>query len=130
MPEIPGHLKYTAEHEWISAEDDGTALIGITDFAQSELGDIVYVELPEVGDTITQMETFGSIEAVKTVADLYAPLSGEVVEVNPELPDSPTLINESPYDDGWVIKLRPSDKSEFEKLLSAEQYTDQIGEAD
>lgn len=130
MPEIPGHLKYTAEHEWISTEDDGTALIGITDFAQSELGDIVYVELPEVGDTLTQMETFGSIEAVKTVADLYAPLSGEVVEVNPELPDAPTLINESPYDDGWIIKLRPSDPSEFEKLLSAEQYTDQIGEAD
>ncbi len=130
MPEIPSHLRYTAEHEWISIEDDGTALIGITDFAQSELGDIVFVELPEAGDTLTQMETFGSIEAVKTVADLYAPLSGEVVEVNPELQDAPTLINESPYDDGWIIKLRPSDTSEYEKLLSAEQYGDHVGEGD
>ena len=130
MPEIPSHLRYTAEHEWISTEDDGTVMIGITDFAQSELGDIVYVELPEPGESLTQMETFGSIEAVKTVADLYAPLSGEVVEVNPELQDAPTLINESPYDDGWIIKVRPSDTSELDKLLSAEQYTDHIGDAD
>jgi glycine cleavage system H protein len=130
MPDVPDHLKYTAEHEWISVEDDGTALIGITDFAQSELGDIVYVELPQAGDTVTHMETLGSIEAVKTVADLYAPLSGEVVEVNPELHEAPTLINESPYDDGWIVKLRPSDNAEFERLLSPEQYIDHIGEAD
>ncbi len=130
MPEIPSHLKYTAEHEWISVEDDGTAMIGITDFAQAELGDIVYVELPEPGETLTQMETFGTIEAVKTVADLYAPLSGEVVEVNPEIQDAPTMINESPYDDGWIIKVRPTDNAEFEKLMTPEQYTDHIGNTD
>jgi glycine cleavage system H protein len=129
MSEIPNHLKYTREHEWVSFEPDGTALMGITDFAQSELGDIVYVELPQPGQKLTQMETFGTIEAVKTVSDLYAPLSGEVLEVNPELTDDPTRINESPYGDGWLLKIRPSDPAETSQLLGAQQYRDQIGQA-
>ena len=129
MSEIPSHLKYTREHEWVSFEPDGTALVGITDFAQSELGDIVYVELPQPGQKLTQMETFGTIEAVKTVSDLYAPLSGEVLEVNPELTDDPTRINESPYGDGWLLKIRPSDPAEKSQLLGAQQYRDQIGQA-
>ncbi len=129
MSEIPNHLKYTEEHEWVDLGDDGVATIGITDYAQSELGDIVYVELPEVGDTVSQMESFGTIEAVKTVADLYAPLSGEVTEVNEMLQDDPTQINSSPYEDGWILRLRWSHPSETENLLSAEQYRERIGEA-
>lgn len=130
MPDIPSDLKYTQEHEWVSLDAEGTALIGITDFAQSELGDIVYVELPQEGDTLTQTESFGSIEAVKTVADLYAPLSGEVVEVNVQLQDTPTLINESPYGDGWIVKMRIGDPNEVEKLLTPEQYEEQVGEGE
>ncbi|UCE01794.1 MAG: glycine cleavage system protein GcvH [Candidatus Latescibacterota bacterium] len=130
MPDIPTHLKYTSEHEWVNLDDDGMALVGITDFAQSELGDIVYVELPAEGETVTQMESFGSIEAVKTVADLYAPVSGEIVGVNATLQDAPTLINESPYQDGWIVRMRLTDLQEVEKLLTADQYSEQVGEAE
>jgi len=130
MPYIPPQLRYTQEHEWVSLEEDGTATIGITDFAQSELGDIVYVELPQEGDELTQMESFGTIEAVKTVSDLYAPVSGEILAVNQQLVDAPTLINESPYDDGWLVKVKLSDPGELEKLLSAEQYGEQVGQED
>ncbi|MFQ5599535.1 MAG: glycine cleavage system aminomethyltransferase GcvT, partial [Candidatus Krumholzibacteriia bacterium] len=128
MADTPSHLKYTAEHEWVKLAEDGTATVGITDFAQSELGDIVYVELPQEGDTLTQAEPFGTIEAVKTVEDLYAPLSGEVIEVNAQLQDAPTLINSSPYEDGWILKLRLGDSSGTGRLLTAEQYGEQIGE--
>ncbi len=119
--DIPEDLQYTEEHEWVLVEDD-VAIIGITDYAQSELGDVVYVELPQVGDLVQQMEPFGTIEAVKTVADLFAPISGEVVEVNTLLEDSPHLINEDPYGEGWLIKVKMSDPSELENLLSAEEY--------
>jgi len=130
MSYIPRQLRYTQEHEWVSLEEDGTATIGITDFAQSELGDIVYVELPQEGDALIQMESFGTIEAVKTVSDLYAPVSGQVLGVNPQLVDAPTLINESPYDDGWLLRVKLSDPGELEKLLSAEQYGEQVGQED
>jgi glycine cleavage system H protein len=111
----------------VSLEDDGTATIGITDFAQSELGDIVFVELPQEGDKLVQMESFGTIEAVKTVSDLYAPVTGEVTAVNQQLVEAPTMINDSPYDDGWLVKVRLSDPAELERLLTAEQYSEQIG---
>ncbi len=122
---IPEELSYTSEHEWVAMEGE-MATIGITDYAQSELGDIVFVELPKVGSRTTQMQAFGTIEAVKAVSDLYAPLSGEVVEVNSKLEEQPQMINESPYGEGWLIKVKLSDKSELAKLLSAEDYRAQI----
>lgn len=117
----PKELKYSAEHEWVK-DEDGKYRIGITFFAQSELGDIVFVELPEVGDTITVDEPFGSVESVKTVSELYAPISGKVVEVNEELEDSPEFVNESPYEQAWMIVVEPSDVSELDALMSAEAY--------
>lgn len=123
--ELPGELKYTSEHEWIEVNGD-IATIGITDFAQSELGDIVFVELPNVGDVTTRMQPFGTIEAVKAVSDLYAPLTGEVTEVNSLLEEQPELINSQPYADGWVIKLKIGDESEIGQLLSVEEYRAQI----
>ncbi|RMD87352.1 MAG: glycine cleavage system protein GcvH [Calditrichaeota bacterium] len=123
--EIPEDLLYTSEHEWVKLEDD-IATVGITDYAQNELGDIVYVELPKVGDHTQQMEPFGTIEAVKAVSDLYAPLSGEVVEVNHLLEEQPELINTDPYGEGWMIKIKISDESEIEELLSPEEYQAQI----
>lgn len=122
---IPEELSYTSEHEWVSLKDD-IATIGITDYAQSELGDIVFVELPSPGATATQMQPFGAIEAVKAVSDLYAPLSGEIIEVNTKLMEQPELINQSPYDKGWIIKLKLKDPAELQKLLSAEDYRAQI----
>ena len=123
--ELPEELKYTSEHEWIAVNGD-IATIGITDYAQSELGDIVFVELPNVGDATTQMQPFGTIEAVKAVSDLYAPLTGEVTEVNSLLEEQPELINSQPYGDGWVIKLKIGDESETGQLLSVEEYRAQI----
>ncbi len=123
--DIPAELQYTAEHEWIAFDDD-IATIGITDYAQGELGDIVFIELPEVGDETKQLDSFGTIEAVKAVSELYTPISGEIVEVNTRLEDQPELINSSPYSDGWLIKIRITDKSELDKLLSAEQYQAEI----
>ncbi|KMY43248.1 glycine cleavage system protein H [Bacillus sp. FJAT-27916] len=120
-------LKYTKEHEWVKQED-GTVRIGITDFAQAELGDIVFVELPEVDDEITKDEPFGSVESVKTVSELYAPISGKVVAINEELSDSPEYVNESPYEKAWMIIVEPSNSSELEDLLSAEQYEEAINE--
>ncbi len=129
MALVPKDLKYTEEHEWVHLSDDGTeALVGITDYAQKELGDIVYVELPQEGDHLTQMESFGTIEAVKTVADLYAPLSGEVIEVNAALQDQPTLVNSSPYEDGWIIRLRVGEPKEIDNLLSHDDYRERISE--
>lgn len=118
----PSDLKYTKEHEWIRDNGDGTATIGITDFAQGELGDIVFVELEEEGFDFSQDDVFGTVEAVKTVSELFAPIDGEVVELNEELEDNPELVNDDPYGDGWMIKIRISDPSQMEGLLSVEEY--------
>ena len=117
----PVELKYSEEHEWVK-EEDGNYRIGITYFAQSELGDIVFVELPEAGDTITADEPFGSVESVKTVSELYAPISGKVLEVNEELEDNPEFVNESPFGQAWMIVVEPSDVSQIDSLMSAEEY--------
>ncbi len=116
-------LKYTKEHEWVRVEDD-IATIGITDYAQGELGDVVYVELPDVGTQVEQMQSFGVIEAVKTVADLYAPVSGEIVEVNGLITSEPGLVNTDPYGEGWFIKIKISNESELEELLTYDAYTE------
>ncbi|WP_144512412.1 glycine cleavage system protein GcvH [Bacillus sp. FJAT-22090] len=123
----PKELKYSEEHEWVKTEG-GNARIGITHFAQSELGDIVFVELPQVGDEIKAGDPFGSVESVKTVSELYAPISGKVVEVNGELEDSPEFVNESPYENAWMIVVEPSNTSEIDELLSADQYEELIAE--
>ncbi|MFC7441914.1 glycine cleavage system protein GcvH [Laceyella putida] len=124
---LPKELRYSKEHEWVKTEGN-LARIGITDFAQSELGDIVFVELPEVGAEITADEPFGSVESVKTVSELYAPVSGKIVEVNGELDGSPENVNDSPYEEGWMIVVEMSDEAELEKLLSAEQYEELVSE--
>lgn len=124
---LPSELKYSAEHEWVRVEGNKVK-IGITDFAQSELGDIVFVELPEVGDEITVDEPFGSVESVKTVSELYAPVSGKVVEINEELDDSPELVNEDPYEQAWMITVEMSDPSELDKLMDAKKYEEMISE--
>lgn len=124
---IPKELRYSQEHEWARVEGN-TVRIGITDFAQSELGDIVFVELPEVGAQLTVNEPFGSVESVKTVSELYAPISGKVVAVNEELNDNPEYVNESPYDKAWMIIIEPSDLSELDNLLTAEQYEQMINQ--
>jgi glycine cleavage system H protein len=126
--QFPENLKYTKEHEWVRVENDSIGVVGITDYAQSELGDIVYVELPQIGKQVKQLEPFGTIEAVKAVSDLFSPLSGEVIEVNEKLKDSPDLINKDPYGEGWIIKIKISDLSELNNLLSAEDYKKLIGE--
>lgn len=118
---IPKELRYSKEHEWVKSED-GKVRVGITDFAQHELGDIVFVELPEIGDEFKTNDPFGSVESVKTVSELYAPVSGKVVEINEALNDNPEYVNESPYEKAWMIVLEPSDSSEIDKLLTADQY--------
>ena len=123
----PNELRYTKEHEWVKVEEN-TAVIGITDFAQNELGDIVFVELPEVGDEVSLDQPFGSVESVKTVSELYAPVSGIVVAVNEELSDSPELVNESPYETAWMIKVELSNPSEVEQLLTPDAYKEVISE--
>ena len=118
---FPKELRYSEEHEWVRVEGN-KAYIGITDFAQSELGDIVFVELPEEGEDVEQDQPFGSVESVKTVSELYAPISGKVLQVNTELEDAPELVNSSPYEQAWMIVVEISDESELEKLMSAEEY--------
>lgn len=118
---VPSGLKYSKEHEWVKVEGN-TAIIGITDFAQSELGDIVFVELPEVEDELTEGETFGSVESVKTVSELYSPVSGKVVAVNENLEDAPEAVNESPYEEAWMVKVELKDESELDALLDAAGY--------
>ncbi|PBB06263.1 glycine cleavage system protein GcvH [Salimicrobium humidisoli] len=125
--ELPKEFRYSKEHEWVKEEGDNLR-IGITEFAQSELGDVVFAELPEVGDEVEVDEPFGSVESVKTVSELYAPVSGKVVEVNDELEDSPELVNESPYDKAWMIVVEPSGKSGLDDLMSAEEYEAMISE--
>ena len=126
---VPEELKYSREHEWVKV-NAGTATIGITDFAQQELGDIVFTELPDEGASIQQMEEFGVVESVKTVSNLYSPVSGEVVEINEAVIRKPELINEDPYGKGWIIKVKVKEPKELDKLLSSEDYQELIGAAD
>ncbi|TVQ87837.1 MAG: glycine cleavage system protein GcvH [Bacteroidetes bacterium] len=123
---FPDDLKYTKDHEWIKADGD-VATVGITDFAQNELGDIVYIEVNTVGETLEQEETFGTIEAVKTVSDLFMPVSGEIIEFNEELEGSPDVVNQDPYGNGWIVKIKLSDPSELDALLDAEKYKELVG---
>ena len=118
---IPDDIKYTNEHEWVKIDND-TAIIGVTDFAQSELGDIVFVEFPNIGDSFSQNDVFGTIEAVKTLADLYLPLSGKIISINNEIENTPELINEDPYNNGWLVKVKFNNLSEYDNLLSNTDY--------
>lgn len=124
---FPEELKYTKEHEWIRVNGDGTATVGITDFAQSELGDIVFVELEPEGSEFDQDEVFGTVEAVKTVSELFSPVSGEIVEINNELEDDPELVNSDPYGQGWMVKIKLSDPSELDRLLTQSEYQEIVG---
>ena len=124
----PTDRRYTVEHEWIKLDGD-LAVVGITSFAQDQLGDVVYVELPKVGDRVEAMKPFGVIESVKTASDLFAPVSGTVEEVNSELADGPQLVNDAPYEAGWLIKVKPDNPSEIDNLLTADQYADEIAKA-
>ena len=123
----PLELRYSKEHEWVKVEG-ATARIGITDFAQAELGDIVFVELPQVGDELKKDQPFGSVESVKTVSELYAPVSGKVVEVNSELEDSPEFVNESPYENAWMVVIESPSEAELGELMTAEQFKEMINE--
>ena len=125
--EYPQELKYTKEHEWVRLEGD-IAYIGITDYAQHALGDIVFLEVPEVGSEVEKGETFGVVESVKAVSDLYAPLTGEVTEANEELVEAPEMMNEHPYDDGWVIAIKIGNEKELEELMDVDAYTDFLEE--
>jgi len=123
---IPGDLKYTKDHEWVKVDGD-VATVGITDFAQGELGDIVFVEIETVGETLAQEAVFGSIEAVKTVSDLFMPLSGEVLEMNETIVTNPEAVNSDPYGKGWMVKVKLSNAAEVAKLLTADQYKSHLG---
>ena len=123
---VPENLKYTAEHEWIRVEGE-EIVVGVTDFAQGELGDVVFIEIETEGETLSKGDTFGTIEAVKTVSDLYMPLDGEVVGVNSALEDDPEMVNSEPYEGGWMIRIKVSDPSQLDDLISAEQYRELIG---
>lgn len=125
--EFPEDLKYTKEHEWVLIEG-GTATVGITDYAQDQLGDIVFVELPAVGDKVSKEDAFGVVESVKAVSDIYAPLSGKVIEVNDDLPDDPEMLNEDPYGDGWIIRIELTDPAEIEDLLTSVEYEQYVAE--
>ena len=129
MSDIPGDLHYSEEHEWVKPGDDaGTVVVGITDYAQGELGDVVYVELPEVGTTFDRMDVFGTIEAVKAVSELFMPVAGEIVEVNGGLEGDPALVNRDAYGEGWMIKVQLRNPEEVEALLTASDYATHIGE--
>jgi glycine cleavage system H protein len=128
MSDIPSDLRYTEEHEYLKpAGDDGVYFVGITDYAQGELGDVVYLELPEAGSSFNRMEVFGTIEAVKAVSDLYSPVDGTIVEVNSALEDDPSLVNSDPYGAGWMIKLKVDDDEEVRGLLRSDGYADHVG---
>ncbi len=128
MSNIPADLRYSKDHEWIRTEPDGTAYVGITDFAQSQLGDIVFVDIVTQGDTLETDDTFGTIEAVKTVSDAFMPVSGQVLEVNPKLDNAPQTVNKDPYGDGWMIKIKMTDAGQLADLLDAAGYKALIGE--
>ena len=128
MSEIPSELKYTKSHEWVRTEEDGSVSIGITDHAQELLGDLVFVELPEVGTEMPAEEAVCVVESVKAASDVYMPISGEVLEVNEALADAPETINDSPYDDGWLIRVKPSNPDELDELMDADSYDAEIAE--
>lgn len=123
---VPSNLKFTKDHEWVRVEGD-IAVIGITDFAQHELGDIVYVEIETVGENLGKEEVFGSVEAVKTVSDLFMPISGEILELNENLDGNPELVNTDPYNEGWMVKVKITDSTELDSLMDADGYKDLIG---
>lgn len=129
MSNIPGELKYLSSHEWARLEEDGTVTVGITDHAQDLLGDVVFVELPEVGSEVSNGEEAGVVESVKAASDIYSPVSGEVIAVNDALEEAPETVNSDPYNDGWFFKVKPSDKAELDALLDAEGYAE-VCEAD
>ena len=124
---IPENLYYTQEHEWVRVESDDLVVVGITDFAQKELGDIVYIEVETEGEELEKDEEFGSVEAVKTVSELYMPVSGEILEVNADLENAPENVNSDPYGSGWMVRVKLSDASQIEGLMSAEQYREMVG---
>lgn len=128
MSEVKANLYYTKDHEWIDILEDDTAYVGITDYAQSELGEIVFVDVPTLGEQLNQFDTFGSIEAVKTVADLNIPMSGEVIEINEKLDNEPELVNNEPYDNGWIVKINVANMSETKNLMTVEEYNKYIGQ--
>ncbi len=123
--EVPADRRYSAEHEWALVEDDGTIRIGISEFAQHELGDVIYVELPKVGARVNQKDQMGEIESVKAVSDLFSPVTGEVVEVNAAVKDKPELVNEDPYNGGWLVKVKPDDAGELDGLMDSAAYQSQ-----
>jgi glycine cleavage system H protein len=125
--EAPPGLKYSKEHEWV-ATDDSLATIGITDHAQEQLGEIVFIELPAVGDKVSKDDPFGVVESVKAVSDIYAPVSGTVVAINEDLPESPEVVNEDPYGDGWLIKVKISDPADYEDLMDADEYDEMVAQ--
>jgi glycine cleavage system H protein len=128
MSNIPDDLRYTEEHEYVKNSSDGVIIVGITDYAQGELGDVVYVDLPEVGRELEKMDVFGTIEAVKAVSELFSPVAGQVTEVNTALDGDPSLVNQDPYGDGWMIKVQVRDAADIDQLLTAADYAQHIGE--
>ena len=130
MSDIRAELRYASTHEWVRLEDDGTAYVGISDHAQDAMGDLVYVELPEVGQELEATDEAGVVESVKAASDIYAPVSGEVVAVNEALEDTPELVNQDPYGDGWLFRIRVADTDELEQLLSADAYREQLDSED
>jgi len=130
MGDIPQNLKYSSNHEWVRAEDDGSIVIGITDHAQQALGELVFVELPEPGQALSEGDAFAVVESVKAASDVYAPISGEVIDTNTALVDSPELVNSSPYEDGWIVRLDPEDPTRLEQLLDADAYEQMLVEAE
>jgi glycine cleavage system H protein len=123
---IPGNLKYTKDHEWLKLEGE-TAIVGITDFAQNELGDIVFIEVETIGENLDKEETFGTIEAVKTVSDMFMPVAGEIIEYNEHLTEKPETVNKDPYGDGWIVKIKISDPDQVRELLTSDQYRELVG---
>jgi glycine cleavage system H protein len=130
MSQIPSELKYASSHEWVRLEADGSVTVGITDHAQEALGDVVFVELPQEGDTLAAGDEAGVVESVKAASDIYAPVGGEVIAVNSALEDEPETVNADPYNDGWFYKLQPSDPAEIEKLLNASDYEQHLADAE
>jgi glycine cleavage system H protein len=128
MSLVPAKLKYTSSHEWVKQEDNGHLTIGITDHAQSQLGDVVYVELPQVGDELEASQELGVVESVKAAADIYSPITGKVVAINESLQESPEYVNEQPYAEGWLVQVEPTNKQEWDTLLNADEYQQQMAD--
>lgn len=124
---FPAELSYTEDHEWIRIEDDGTAVVGITDFAQHELGDIIYIDVATIGQSLAKGDVFGAVEAVKTVSDLLLPVEGEILELNPAVEKSPELLNTDPYGEGWIVRMKPADGTQNDGLLTADAYQELVG---